>query len=289
MAYKIRLKNHRGDVVNLTSSPRWQMVKAEGLTPVDADINLSENANTDGGYFRSSRLGERNIVLTLYLNNNAEANRLELYKYIKTKKPVTLYIDTNYRHVYINGYVESLSAGIFDKKEKVQISIICPNPYFLNENESVGDFAYTQDELEFPLDLPEEGLSFGSIINETEINIHNGGDVETGMLIHFYVDAPDIQFPTLWNDAGQGIGLNLGVSGFGNDFYIDTRQGQKRAWKIYQGEEINITNAVMLKNTNSWLQLEAGDNVMTYGNDGATEYPQSIRCDVRFYERYEGV
>lgn len=288
MAYKIRLKNHRGDEVNLTSSPRWQMVKAEGLTPVDADINLSENANTDGGYFRSSRLGERNIVLTLYLNNNAEANRLELYKYIKTKKPVTLYIDTNYRHVYINGYVESLSAGIFDKKEKVQISIICPNPYFLNENESVGDFAYTQDELEFPLDLPEEGLSFGSLINETEINIHNGGDVETGMLIHFRVDAP-IQFPSLWNEAGQGIGFDLIGNMHETDYYIDTRKGQKRAWMIYQDEEVNLTNSVRLLNTNEWLQLEAGDNVMTYGNNGSSEYDSYLSCDVRFFEKYEGV
>ena len=103
-----------------------------GLGPANATINTTEMASIDGSIFNSSRVGMRNIVLTLRLlfKPTVEDVRQESYKYFPIKKQVKLTIETDNRICESYGYVESNEPDIFSKDESTQISIICPDPYF---------------------------------------------------------------------------------------------------------------------------------------------------------------
>lgn len=114
-----------------------QIKNIEGLGPVKGDINTSPYGSIDGESFVGSHVGKRNIVITLMLNPDwadwsMEGLRRLLYAYFMPKQPVTLVFssDDEFPQVKINGYTESVEPNMFSKDPEIQISIICPDPYF---------------------------------------------------------------------------------------------------------------------------------------------------------------
>ena len=137
---KIVVKNHIGQSVELDPF-NYPVVSVDGLTPTGATINTSNVATVDGTFFNSSYVNQRNIVLTITPNVEAERARLFLYQYFKPKYPVTLYFKTRTRDVYIEGYVETFEGSLYDQKQSFQISVICPQPFFNDVKESVTELS----------------------------------------------------------------------------------------------------------------------------------------------------
>jgi predicted phage tail component-like protein len=114
-----------------------QIRKIEGLGPVTSDINTSPFGSVDGESYTGSHTPKRNIVMTVGLNpdwNNwsMESLRRALYAYFMPKQTVHLVFqsDDDFPDVWIDGYVEGFEPDIFNKDVEIQISIICPDPYF---------------------------------------------------------------------------------------------------------------------------------------------------------------
>ena len=113
------------------------LISVTGLNPPTANISTSPIATKDGSIFTNAQAENRNIVLTFAATGpNPGSLRTALYFIFKVKEPISLEIRANGRTANIDGYVESISADPFAKKQRVQISIICPDPYFLSEEES---------------------------------------------------------------------------------------------------------------------------------------------------------
>lgn len=124
----------------------------EGLGPVKADVHMTESSTLDGSTDNGARLGTRNIVMSLLFigTPTIEDTRLKSYKYWPIKQNITFEIETDNRHCYTVGRVESNTPTIFDKQEGCQISILCPNPYF-KDSESTSSKSSSVDALfEFP-------------------------------------------------------------------------------------------------------------------------------------------
>jgi Phage tail protein RIFT-related domain len=108
----------------------------EGLEPVKATINTAPFGSVDGSDFTGGNVPSRNIVLTLHPNPNWDTWRYEnlrklLYSYFMPKKPVLLVFESDdISPVEITGYVESVGVNIFSKEPELQVSVICPYPYF---------------------------------------------------------------------------------------------------------------------------------------------------------------
>lgn len=80
--YVLRVQNTRGEMLTLTQNePRYQIVEIDGLNPPKANINSSTVAGMDGTQFISSKLEDRNIVITIKINGDVESNRQYLYKF----------------------------------------------------------------------------------------------------------------------------------------------------------------------------------------------------------------
>lgn len=281
--YTLTIENHKGEQLQLTQNPNYSITSVEGLPPPTANINTAVNANFDGSTYRSSRLNERNIVIMLAIEGDAEANRINLYQYIKAKKQCTLYYQNGSRNVSIVGYVESLEIAIFGEKESAQISIICPRPYFADVVQTILDMSATSAMFEFPFSIPDEGIEFSTLTVATESIVQNLGDVETGALIVFHATG-DVMVPAIYNvDTGERMRINVDMTA-GDLLVINTKQGEKSIHLVVDGIETNVINKLIVGST--WLQFESGANTMLVDADMGVEH---FQCFVTFNNLYEGV
>ena len=97
--FTLRVENRYGQSLTLTNNPSYVITSVEGIDPPDAVINMIRNANTDGSIFNSVYADNRLITITLAINPNAEDNRLQLYRYFKTKDKLRVYYQTETRDV----------------------------------------------------------------------------------------------------------------------------------------------------------------------------------------------
>lgn len=131
--FTLKIKNNRGEIYELTHNRRqYSILDITGLTLPQCNVNMISSAGQDGGEYSSSHLNSRNIVITLALEGDIEANRQMLYTIFPLHSPVTVYYQTFNRDLYIDGYLESIDGSLFAQRETMQISIICPDPYFRN-------------------------------------------------------------------------------------------------------------------------------------------------------------
>lgn len=124
-------------VFNASPSSRYLVKDVKGLDPVKAELSTGTIANLDGVQLMSSRVGARNIVMTIGYNPNyvvgetVASLRRELYEQFPPKGGVRMrFSSDDFETVKIDGFVESHETVLFSRDPEVQISIICPSPYF---------------------------------------------------------------------------------------------------------------------------------------------------------------
>lgn len=155
MIRSVTITNFAGEAITIELTNPWEhdlaITNIDGIGPAEATINTTDYASTDGSFFNSARVENRNIVISIKPLGNVEHNRHVIYDYFPTKKPVTLLITADEREVEITGYVEHNEVNIFDSFETAQISIICPNPFFHTPGDGINEiFSGIDAEFEFP-------------------------------------------------------------------------------------------------------------------------------------------
>lgn len=281
--FNLSVRNAKGEILDLTNDRRYDLYNIDGLNPTPATLNFSQLANYDGSIYNSGQLGNRNIVLYIKIHNDAESNRINLYKYFQLKKMIRIFYENNTRSVYIDGYVETFETEYFSMNEVVQISIICPNPYWKADEETQIDFSNTIDLFEFPFSIPEEGIEFSRIEYITTAYINNG-EIESGMTIEFRANTSQILNPKFINRTTQEyFALNFDMNA-GDIIRVNTRRGEKSVMLIRDGVETNIIND--MQTGSKWVHLAPGLNELSYecdeGQANLTVYVYATKC-------YEGV
>lgn len=257
MLTQLEVRNERVQLSPLSfadgsaSADPIQILGIDGIGPVAATINTEEYSDLDGEYFSGASVGKRNIVLTLGLNpqwgrhQTVADLRLMLYAYFMPKNTVTLtFHSTHLPTCEISGYVESLEPNIFSQDPQVQVSILCPDPYFTDVNESFVDGVC-------------EGV--GSV-NRAEIAYL--GSVPTGMILEIFRDTA--------NNAGEIEIINespnaqiMTINGqvdSSRKIMINTTPRQKyvRRVTISTGNVVNLLGA--LDRSSKWIQIQPGTN-----------------------------
>lgn len=250
----------------------------EGLGAPKASINITEMATKDGGLFNSARAENRNIVFEFKLleKPTIEAVRQESYKYFPIKKRVTLLFKTDNRECEAYGYVESNEPDIFSEDERIQISVICDDPYFYDRYknttvfygiEPIFEFIFSNESLTEPLIIMSE------IQTKNEQTVVYNGDAEIGLEIRIHALGPaknihiyklstretfNIDTDRLAEITGSGII-------FGDDILISTIKGDKSITLLRNGVYTNILNCV--DKHADWFLLSKGDNIFAYTAD----------------------
>lgn len=279
--YTLIVENKYGAQLQLTDNPIYDIISVIGLTPASATINTDVVASSDGTVFNSSRVNNRNIVITLAYRGPVEGSRIALYQFFRSKQYVKLYYSNEHRNVYIEGYVETFEGDLFELGQRAQISIICPNPFFKNIEENSTPFMAVEDMLEFPVEFPEAGIPFSSIQTYYEETIINGGDVESGVIIKITADGT-VENPTFYNlTTGESFATNVTMQ-IGDVIEINTNSGQKGITLTRNAVVQNIINKV--ERGSDWFNLITGDNVFAYIADEGIEYMEVVFYTTSLFE-----
>lgn len=265
MSYELKVKNDKGEVLNLSTSPSYTVYKVTGLQPPQVSLFSSSNATTDGSTVSGVKAMQRNIVIYVAMEKDIESSRINLYKYFPLKKVITLYFKNGSRDVYIEGYVELIECDLFTNRQVAQISIICPQPYFKAAEELVSYFSDISSLFTFPFSIPAEGVALSSITANIRKSIINTGDIESGIIIRLYAVGTVVN-PVVY-DVFERTHMKFNFTMQPNDeIIIDTNTGKKSVTLIRNGISTNLLGYMVADST--WLTLKAGDNVFTYDSDG---------------------
>lgn len=282
--FTLKIENPIGEVIELThDETKYQVIDVDGLDPPKANITNTQIAGMDGSRHASSRLEERNMTLLVKINGNVEKNRLTLYRYFGTKQWCKIYYRNGSRDVYAEGYVETTECGLFTNNEQMQVSVICPDPYFYAVQDIWSNISQVLGLFEFPFafgangvvedTITDDAIEFSVYIKDRIVNIYNEGEADTGVIIDITCTGAVVN-PTIYNvDTRESFGLKATFQK--NDhIVINTNPGQKSVYMTRDGIEMNYINKLVRDST--WLTLEMGDNMLTYSADEGADDMQII-------------
>lgn len=277
-------ENKYNQQINLTSNGNYALLSVGGLTPPAATINTAVIATMDGAVFNSSRLGTRNIVLTIAPLNSIETNRINLYQYFKAKQYIKLYLENNTRSVWIDGYIETIDGDLYTETQEIQISIICPDPYF--KDTTTGEYMFSNVEymFQFPFSIEETpGIPISQLREYVEVDVLNNSDSETGILLTLTANGPVVN-PTIYNmTTNENFSLDINMQ-TGDIITIDTRRGHKSITLNRNSVIMNILNNMV--QGSEWLNLTVGDNIFSYTCETGAE---NLYIIATLQPIYEGV
>lgn len=289
--YTLKIRNSSGKTIQLAPSDDYALAGITGLTPSDASVNTTEMATVDGARFNSSHVSSRNIVIELKPRGKratVRQARITLYKYIQTKQKIRVYIANDQRDVYIDGYVEQFEDGgtIFSTDQRLQISIICPDPFFRDNSADEQEviFSATEAAFVFPFTIVDgDPIPFSVLANSEYKSIYNAGDTACGMILKV-VASGAVTNPKFYDEANSDtmtFDIDL-VSG--DELTITTVQGSKSVVLRRSGVETNVINT--MSHDSSWMKLEPGDNVFYYSADSGAD---NMALTFYFTNLYEGI
>ena len=281
--FNLSVQNEAGKTLELTNNENYVVSSIQGLNPPSATINTKTVTNFDGAKFNSSRVNVRNIVITILPTDPVDANRIALYEYFKVKQFVRIFYSNRLRNVYIDGYVETMEDDFFTKSQNIQISIICPNPYFKSVDYGINSFMNVVDLFESPFSIPNEGMAVSEKLDNFTVDVTNRGDVSTGVVIHGIFSGNVIEL-TIWDKLTKGKMMIEYEFVAGDELFIDTNKGQKSITLSRSGEKVNLIN--YLTEDSTWLTLSPGINSFEY----VTEYGQmNVELSIQHSDLYQGV
>lgn len=292
--FQLMLENHAGEKFTLTQRESdYQIVSVEGLNPPNANLIISDIAGMDGGKLNFSKLESRNIVLTVRINGEVEENRLALYRFAKSKRYLKIYYRNRSRNVFAEGYIESIEGSLFAVSQTIQISIVCPDPYFYGVKYIVSDISYSIGEFEFPFThggrgvyastITDDAIEFSTFAEDRISNVYNEGEADTGMTMVITARGTVVN-PLIYNyDTQEFFKLKLTMNE-GDIIHVDTRRGRKSITQKIGVVEHNLIGK--LGKGSTWLSLGSGDNRFRYDADSGAIF---LTVTFEYHRKYQGV
>ena len=286
--YKLCIENALGELYDLTNRrDEYYILDIQGLTVPKVKVNTKEFAGFDGSSYNSSKVEERNIVINIMLRGDIETSRQRLYRIFLIKREITIYFRNKYRSLKIKGYTESIEGDLFVQQEQMQVSVICPKPFFEAENPTEAELSEIVSGFQFPFSIKSAGISFSEIYNYPVVVLNNPGDVACGATIEMkFLDY--CRIPKITNIlTGQILKLN-GTFLANDKVTICTIPGNLSVkwYSSIDGEERNILS--YFTSGSSWFEILPGNNLFRY-EDGDKNEGYKVSLIFRISPLYGGV
>ena len=266
--FTLKIENRFGDILELTHNKNYVVTNVEGLSPPKAKINLSDIAGMNGALFNSAKAETRNLVLTVLPQTPVEQNRLALYRFAQVAQWCKIYYSNGSTDVQIEGYVETVNGSLFSKTQSLQISIICPQPYFEGLREIRDDVSSLIHAFEFPFAIGSEGIEFSYINHDILSTVTNVGDVETGVIIEITARG-EVVNPIIYDNISRGsIALNITLKNR-EKIVINTNSGSRSVKLISGTGETNVMDKMVP--TPTWFTLQPGENIFSYDAESGVD------------------
>ena len=279
--YTLIAENTNGEQLNLTDNPAYVVTNIDGLNPPDAIINTVQRAGHDGSVFNSAFLDNRQIILNIAINGPACDNRNELFRFFRTARRTRLIYHNDYHDVYIDGYCQNAPVEYFGQKQIIQVTLICPDPFFHGLTEIEGYTNGIESMFEFPFSI-EEPIPFSEINSEGGALIYNPGDL-AGIVIEITASGA-VTNPRVYHvETDTYFKVTTSLQS-GDKLIINTRTDEKSVKRIRSGSTTNLIAS--RANGSTWLTAEPGQNQFTLSADSGTA---NMTGFIHFTTNVEGV
>lgn len=283
--FELRLENESGNIVDINDGVRYIVVPpVSGLTPPSASIFTSKSPNRKGAKYNGSTLAERNIVITVKLLGDIEANRNALYSWVDTEQYAKVYYRNGVKNVYCEGYVQDCDIDLFTDNETVSLAILCPDPYWRDMQGIAVDISALLRQFTFPFAIDKAGIPFSTLRSNNATTVFNAG-AETGMTITVRCVSSLKNFEMYdAKDATRRFKVNYTIPE-GWALVIDT-DGSPKTCKVTKpdGSTANMMKYVAVNPT--WFTVKKGVNTFSYRADSGAE---DAEVTIGFTNKYLGV
>lgn len=283
--YKFVITNEYGQTLDLSPAPGnpYVLKDANGLGVPTVSHNMTALSLQDGQLYDSSKVSYRNITLQVQIRQDAEQNRLWVYKVLRPHTKLTIHYVSDRLDVCIDGYMSVITPTHFRLGQTLAIEITCPNPYWYDTQEHHISLAYTKPLFHF--EHPSDSLEtvMGEIIKQRQVDVVNAGDVDTGITIVIHAAAEAVN-PIVYNMKDNTfIKLNATIPSEAT-VTISTLAGHKTAIQELAGVTTNLFPAVDPAST--WIQLQGLGNIFMYSADSGAD---DLEVSVSYRNLYAGV
>lgn len=279
--YQLCVENALGELYDLTNRKNeYRILSVQGLTVPKIKVNTKEFAGSDGSVYNSSKVSERNIVINILLRGDIEVSRQRLYRIFLIKRELTIYFRNKRRSLKIKGYPESIDGDLFVQQEQIQISIICPEPYFEAEYPVESELSEIVNGFQFPFSIKKSGIPISELYDHPLVVLNNPGDVACGAVIEIefleYCRVPKITNLI----TGEFFKLN-GIFEQGDKVTICTipRRFYVKWYYSFTKETTSVLDK--LTDDSTWFEIVPGKNIFKYENaDGNKGYNVNLRFKI---------
>lgn len=246
------------------------LLSLDGVYSVKNAVKTTQNATTDGSNYEGEGLEERYITITAQMRRNYQENRDHLSRVFKKGAPGTFYHTEDGRTRKIEYRVESLDVEEKGILRACTISLKCPDPYFKDGETTHIEMASWESGFEFEVEIPEEGMEFGTRSKETIKVVDNDSTTSIGIKMTIIAEDTVIN-PSIMNvTTGETLKL-LCTMLPGDEIVITTEQGNIDVVLHRGGEEYDY-NYTVDEDNEGYVQLETGRNYINYTADAGGDY-----------------
>lgn len=275
--------------ININDAKIYATIEATGMSAMDAVVNTESIPTTDAYVENGSHANIRNIVLSIKPLKDIEQNRTKLYDYFQIKHKVKLRYMTDDKDYMISGIVETIDLNPFSSNVIIQVSILCPQPYWEDALKMITDISRITKLFEFPFSIEGDSPIEVSRINDDVIQIVNNiGNVDTGVIVKLLALGTVVN-PEIYSvDERKMMKLNITLH-IGDEVYINTNSGNKSIKLKRDGKIINIINK-LVRDSNSvdahWFVLHTGLNRFVCLAEDGSEF---MEATVEHANKYQGI
>ncbi len=265
------------------------LTAVDGIYKVENSISSSDSKLIDGAIFQGSKVASRNIVLTIRDKADHKDNREFLYRLFKSNSKGVLRYFENGDVKKINYYVESINVtGKYNSREAT-ISLICTDPFFYDNEETIVYLAEWNGNFEFThqFSANKEEIGYRSLVKSVNIqNLTPRDDIGLKIKITTIGDAKNLKVTHVEKNKAILIGTDEKPFNMiaGDTVIITTDKGNKNVTLTRNGETIGINN--YLSEDSEFIQLNVGDNDIGYDAD---EGVSNLSLEISFSYKYNGV
>lgn len=255
-----------------------------GIESADLEAILTEYAAMDGGYLEAVKVPPRTIGLSFVINDRTRTEELrnDLISFFSPKKPGTLTIERGSRKRKIGFYLSErpqfVQDNIISDKLRVNLSLICSDPYFQDVNPSVVNFMHPLPLLTFPFNsVAGVGITAGILVVTDTATLVNDGDVPVGIVCDITASGGTVTNPKITMN-GQYVRV-IKTLEIGDTLSIDTNQGRKDIY--FNGESQFIFDRKSV-----FFQLPVGENTIVVSADAGIK---DAKASFTYSFKYLGV
>lgn len=257
----------------LGAAPRDSLIvkKITGLSPPDVDLFIGDYAR-DGGTYSGRRVQKRNVVVDLGLNPNHAENetvdtlRQSLYKmfldpsFTGDDLVIELVDDIRPTKILV-GYTEKFEGEVFSKDSSISVSLICPDPFLRDADETVLTGSFTT----FPFTY--------------------SGSAETGFFVKVAVTANTPSIVIDNNGTRMVFEYNFLI---GDVLKVNTTPGSRSVLLDRAGFP-NMEILFAMTPTSPWISLHSQSNLLKVYDDVATPAIVGNMTELRYTQTYWGI